>query len=369
MNFSEPGGSRHVYLLSLVLALAYLLIILYASVQPFRGWRLPAHDVYSFLSAPWPRYITLIDVSINVCAYIPLGFMLTLGLRLALPVVAAVAAGVVLAFGVSVAMESIQMFLPARIASNVDVLANSAGGLIGALAAPLFQPARGLGKRLSTWRNRLFLPGAMTDIGIVVIGLWIVTHLNPLTQVFSTGNLRQTFDLPVYFFHTPGLFLFAEFAVVGLNLLGIGLLLSTLMRAHVHRRWVIAAAILAALSFKMVISGVSGKPLGPWAWVTPGALLGVCAGGGLLMLLIGLGHTVRLLCAMISFVIALAAINLAPDNPYFSLPPQLASGRLSHFLSFSAILRALSELWPIIAISYLCTAAWRSWRYGNAAET
>ena len=59
-------------------------------------------------------------------------------------------------------------------------------------------------------------------------------------------------------------------------------------------------------------------------------------------------------------LLALAAINLAPDNPYFSLPPQLASGRSSHFLSFSNILQALSELWPLIALGYLGAALWHT---------
>ncbi|HTD91762.1 MAG TPA: VanZ family protein, partial [Burkholderiales bacterium] len=144
MAHETAAESRHVFLLSLVLALAYLLTIVYASLLPFRDWRLPAEDVYGFLTAPWPRYITLKDVLINVSAYVPLGFMLTLGLRLCLRPVAAVAASTLLAVTVSIAMESIQMFLPSRIASNVDVLANSGGAFIGALAAPLFLPSRAI---------------------------------------------------------------------------------------------------------------------------------------------------------------------------------------------------------------------------------
>jgi hypothetical protein len=64
------------------------------------------------------------------------------------------------------------------------------------------------------------------------------------------------------------------------------------------------------------------------------------------------------MAALLCIALALAAINLAPDNPYFSLPPQLTSGRTSHFLSFTSILRALSELWPLLAMSYLCAAWW-----------
>ena len=329
--------SRHIYLLALTLALAYLLVIVYASVQPLRGWRLPAADVYGFLTAPWPRYITLTDVLVNVAAYIPLGFMLALGLRIGMPPIVAVAVALLLGVGLSIGMESVQLFLPSQ----------------------------RLGARLGVWRDRVFLPGAVTDVGVVVAVLWVITHLNPRTQVFGTGHLRDTFELPAYFFHTPGLFLSAEAMVVLFNLVGIGLLLSTLLRAEARRGLAIALVITAALACKMLITVFLAKPLGAWAWMTPGALLGFVLGATLLAGLLALGHTARLALALLAILFALAAINLAPDNPYFSLPPQLASGRASHLLSFSAILSALSELWPIIALWYLFAALWYT-RYADA---
>jgi VanZ family protein len=355
-------GSRHVFVLSLVLALAYLLTIVYASLQPFRNWRMPAADVYGFLAAPWPRYITLRDVLINIAAYIPLGFMLALGLRRWLRPVVAVTAGALLDVSVSIAMESVQMFLPARIASNLDVLTNGAGGLIGALAAPLFLPSRALGARVAALRDRVFAPGTLTDVGIVVALLWIATHLNPWTQVFGTGHLRETFDLPVVFMHTPSRLLSAEAAVVFFNVLGIGLLLSALLRVEIRRAVVIGLMIAAALALKMLFAGMLGKPQGVWAWMTPGATLGLLLGAILLSGLLAFGHAARLIAAMLCIVLALMAINLAPDNPYFSLPPQLTSGIASHFLSFSSILRALSELWPLLALMWLAAAWWHQRR-------
>jgi hypothetical protein len=241
----------------------------------------------------------------------------------------------------------------------VDVLTNGAGGLIGALAAPLFLPSRAIGARVAALRDRVCVPGMLTDAGIVVAGLWIVTHLNPWTQVFGTGHLRETFDLPVVLMHTPSRLLSAEATVVFFNVIGIGLLLSTLLRAEIRRGLVIGLVIAAALALKMLISAALGKPQGVWAWMTPGAMLGLILGAILLGGLLALGHGARLIAALVCIMLALAAINLAPDNPYFSLPPQLTSGRTSHFLSFSAILRALSELWALLAMGYLGTAWWR----------
>lgn len=348
------------YKLALVLALAYLLTIVYASLQPMRGWRLPPEDLYRFLMAPWPRYITLDDVFANAVAYLPLGFLLTLGLRSFFRPALAVIAGALLAVMTSTGLESMQLFLPARIPSNIDVMANGTGGLIGALAAPLFLPSQIIGARLVAWRARVFRPGALAETGLLIAALWVIAQLDPLTQIFGTGNLRATFDLPVYFFHTPGLLLSAEAAVVFFNLLGLGLLLSTLLHQDARRGIIIAAFIVAAVALKMLITAVFADPRGTFAWITPGVMLGFSM--GVMALLVGalsFGHRARLWLSILCIMLALAAINLAPDNPYFNRPPPLASGRVSHLLSFSAILRAMSEIWPLLALTYLMTVARR----------
>src|SRR6476661_4363350 len=125
MSDSQTRGRRRRAprgVLSRILAIAYLVVIAYTSLQPFRDWWIPPEEIRTFLSAPWPRYITLEDVVVNVCAYVPLGFLLArafmghVGTRRAVGIAAA------LSLLVSVAMESVQMFMPARVASNVDVL-------------------------------------------------------------------------------------------------------------------------------------------------------------------------------------------------------------------------------------------------------
>src|SRR6185436_7706077 len=136
------GFSAHSVRLAWILAVAYLLVIVYASVQPLRGWQMPPPEVLAFLAAPWPRYITLEDILINVAAYVPLGFFLSIGYGARYGAGLGVLAAVFFAAGLSLAMEAVQMFLPSRIASNVDLLTNALGALIGAMAAPLFAPSR-----------------------------------------------------------------------------------------------------------------------------------------------------------------------------------------------------------------------------------
>lgn len=348
-----PRGMR----LAWIVALAYTVLIVYASLQPFRDWRFPPAEILRFLSAPWPRYITLEDVLINLAAYAPLGFLLALALRARFAAPAAVLLAAVLAASLSLAMESAQMFLPMRIASNVDLLTNSAGGLFGAMAAPLLSPSGFPGGRLAAWRKQRFAPGAVTDTGLVIVCLWLVTHLHPTAQVFGTGNLRGTFDLPVYLTHTPQLLFAAEAAIVVLNLLGLGLLIRMLTGAANRPFSTIVAVVAAGLLLKTMAAVTLFNSPGPLVWLTPGVALGLGLGMLLLYPLIRMPEIASLITALLCLGAAVAAINFAPDNPYQTIPPKLIPGSTTHLLRFSSIVRALSELWPFLAVGYLVAAA------------
>jgi hypothetical protein len=305
--------------------------------------------------APWPRYITLDDVLINVAAYIPLGFLLVLALtaRLKSPVAVLVAA--LLATLVSLAMETVQAFLATRIASKVDVLTNGVGGLLGAMAAPLLSPTGFPGRRIAAWRARVFAPDTITDIGIIIVGLWLVTHLHPTAQLFGTGNLRGTFDLPARLAHTPQLLLAAEAAIVFLNLLGVGC--RGALVSNVHRAFPLVLGIIMA---GLAIKGLAGVTLfdlpGALNWLTPGVGLGLATGAMLLYPLTRAPQVVRLLLALIFLTAAVVAINLAPGNPYQTIPPKLIAAGATQLLRFSSIVRALSDLWPFLAGCYLIVA-------------
>src|SRR5882672_850074 len=274
----DGGFPPHSVRLAWILAVAYLLVIVYASLQPFRGWRMPPEEILHFLTAAWPRFITLQDVTINIAAYVPLGLLLSIGLGARLGPAHGVIAATFAASTLSLAMEAVQMFLPPRIASNVDLLANGLGALLGAMTAPLLAPTRILGGKLHAARNRLFLDDAAADVGLVVVFLWLVTQFHPNAQLFGTGNLRATLDLPAQFAHTPWLVLSCEAAVVALNLLGVGLMLSALMRDSKRLMRVTAFVIAAALAIKIFTAVALVQVPAPLAWLTPGVLAGLATG-------------------------------------------------------------------------------------------
>jgi VanZ family protein len=353
---ARAGFSPHSVRLAWILAVAYLLVIVYASLQPFQGWRWPPEEILHFLFAAWPRYTTLQDVVVNFAAYVPLGLLLSivLGARQG-PARGAVTATLAAAI-VSLAMEAAQMFLPARIASNVDLIANGLGALVGAMAAPLLAPTRVLGGRIHAARRRLFLEGMPADAGLVIVGLWLITQFHPTAQLFGAGAIRATLDLPPYSTHTPWLALSGEAAVVLLSLLGVGLMLSALTREGERRMLVTGTVIGTALGFKIFNAVVLGQASTPFNWLTPGVLLGLGMGWLLLWGAVRLPRSAQFAASAVCIVAATVAINLAPDNPYHSVSPRLLPRGASHFLNFSGIVRALSELWPLLAISFLAYA-------------
>ena len=115
------------------LALVYAALIVFASLFPFEGWRAQgiAPEVFLLARIP-PPYWTGFDLAINVLGYAPLGFLLSLALlrtgwpRSAVPLAAL--AGALL----SLLMEFLQIYLPQRVPSNLDLVLNAGGALAGA---------------------------------------------------------------------------------------------------------------------------------------------------------------------------------------------------------------------------------------------
>jgi VanZ family protein len=353
---ARTGFSPHSVRLAWILAVAYLLVVVYASIQPFHSGWVASEGFLAFLFQPWPRYVTLQDVVVNIAAYVPLGFLLSIGWSARWGAARGAAAAVAAAAALSFAMEAMQMYLPARIASSVDLLANGIGALIGALAAPLFAPAHILGGKLHALRHRLFLEGMTADAGLVVVGLWVAAQFHPDAQLFGTGDVRATLDLPTWFEHSAWLALSGEGVVVTFNLLGAALLLSACARAGQRPLRVVGAAVGAALLIKVFTAAAIVRAPAPLAWLTPGVLLGLFAGGLLALAAVRLPQRTQIAVSAVCITIATVAINLAPVNPYLRPPSRLLVGGTSHFLSFSGIVQALSELWPLLAVGYLVYA-------------
>ena len=335
----------------------YVLLAAYASLYPLEGWRDPGGSAFAFLAAPWPRYVTAFDVAANFFAYAPFGLLCALavfpGLRGAGAVVCAGLAGTAL----SLALEAGQSFLPARIASNLDVLCNAVGAVAGGAAAVRLAPWLLEAGPLKRLRETTFLPGAGNDLGLVLLGLWLFIQLNPATLLFGAGDLRDLLQAPAGPAHAPRLFVSIEATTAAANLVAVSLLAAALAVPGAPVRALIAALVVAALAVKTLAFAILMSAEDVFAWLTPGAVQGLAAGALLAFAAVALPRTARLALAAVLLMSATVLVNLAPANPY--LGASLKVWEQGSFLNFNGLTHLVSAAWPFAALGYLIALAAR----------
>src|SRR5439155_94031 len=108
-------------------------------------------------------------------------------------------------------------------------IAYTAGGVLGALAAAAASRRLLHEEGLKAIRDRLFLSGSGIDLGLVLLGLWLIAQLNPGMLLFGTGDLRELFRPPPGKLYPAELFVRVEAGVAGANALCVGLLASCLV--------------------------------------------------------------------------------------------------------------------------------------------
>jgi VanZ family protein len=331
-------------------ALLYGLMIVYASLEPFSGWMAPIHGTAFFLLAPIPTRFTRFDVAINVVAYVPFGFFIALtGVHRApwSRLATAVGIGALL----SLSMESAQMLLPTRDASTVDFAFNTVGAALGGLAALAFNRAPRLRPAIAELRYRVFLGGRTGDLGLALLGVWLLAQVNPGIPLFAATfdpSLELTRDL-------AGTLLQA--AQSAFNVIGAGLFLALLVR---HRRFLgraVLVLIAAALLLKSAAAAVLIKQSVFENWIKPGIALGVVTGAIVLMLAVWLPRPARMTLCAVALLSSLVAPLLAPDMWQARAPLALFDWPYGQLLNFNGLTHAVLVVWPVLANLFLLALA------------
>ena len=340
------------------LALAvYVLLVAYASLYPLSGWRDPGTPLFAFLPAPRPRWVTLFDVLSNVVGYLPLGVLCALALPPRRRGFAAIFVAAACGACLSVVLETAQNYLPPRVASNLDVLANTAGALIGGIVGSIAAPWLPGKDRLQRFRAETVLTGSEGDLGLVLLALWLFAQLNPTTLLFGAGDLRDLFADAVGPAHAPRLFVSVEALTAAGNYIAVGLLASLVARPAAPVRGALVGLLVAALAVRALAFAVLMPPGPPLAWLTQGALLGVAGGVAAALLAVALPRIARLAIAAVLLMGATVLVNLSPTNPYTAA--MLKLWEQGHFLNFNGLTRLVSVMWPFAALAYLVLLAAR----------
>lgn len=352
------------------LALVYAALIVFASLFPFEGWRAQgiSPDVFLWARIP-PPYWTGFDVTINVLGYAPLGFLLALALlRTGWPrsaVLVAALAGALL----SLCMEYLQIYLPQRVPSNLDLALNAAGALSGALWAALLERLGAI-HRWSQVRNRWFVPDARG--ALVLLALWPWALLFPAAEPFGLGQglerleaaLLEVLDgtpflpwLPVREAELLPLSPAGELLCVALGLWAPCLLAYSVIR-HAGRRVVFALAVVAVgVAATALSAALSYGPAHAWEWLS----MPVRAGLWVTLVLAALGLVLpRRACAVLLLLVLavhLSLLNDAPTNAY--LAQTLQAWEQGRFIRFFGIGQWLGWLWPYATLVYVLLRASR----------
>ncbi len=354
---------------ALPLTLAYAALIVYASLYPFSEWRDQGISPWAYLTAPWPRYWTVFDIGINVAGYVPFGFLAawtvmrtrsgTAGLR---PVLCATLAGA----AISLCMETLQSYLPMRVASNVDLELNAIGALIGALVAAGLARL-GAMAHWSRTRSRWFVDDARG--ALVLLALWPAALLFPAAVTFGLGQVFERLETAVaeWLLDTPFIDWMPmrqfelEPLVPGVELLCVmlGALVPVLLGFFITRSVARRALLMPiTLAVGVVVSALSAAlSYGPdhaWAWLSLPVQIGIAAAVFAGMLLLG---APRRLCAallLVSLIVHLSLLNQAPESAYFA--QTLARWEQGRFIRFHGLAQWLGWLWPFATLGYVTVA-------------
>lgn len=347
------------------------LLILGAGLAPWSGWHDQGLSPWAFVTAPVPRHVTSFDLAINVLAFVPLGALGVLALRAHRRNRAVVLLSTGAALLLSATIESVQTYLPARIPSNIDVLTNTLGALLGAaLIAPWRRTLVDRG-RLVRWRRQWFVAAATAPL--LMVALWPLAQVFPTAMLFAQGEMRDVFggaatllDLPWPVISPesfgPAEFVLAEAIVVSASLFSAGLTAAALMRESAPRWLLLGALIAVALLTRTLAWGVQLGPEYATKWLTPGAAGGLLL-GSLALTVAALGPTRLLLsAAFLSVVVLIAVVNMVPPNPFFSAwIGAWRPGRLQHL---ATVAQGISVAWPYL----LMLALAMQWLRGARAE-
>ncbi|MDE2606627.1 MAG: VanZ family protein [Burkholderiales bacterium] len=353
------------------LAGAYVVLIVYASLYPFTGWRDQELAFWEFLFAPWPKYWTAFDLVANVAGYVPLGFLLALGfLRRGevrhfaqRPKLAAVGVAVLAGALLSFAMEATQNYLPSRVASNVDFGLNVAGTLAGAVVASGLE-AVGAIAHWSRFRERWFIPQARG--ALVLLALWPFALLFPAAVPLGLGQVMERLEngiaewlqdtpflewLPMREVELQPLVPAAELLCVALGVTIPCLLGYTILRTTGRRAAFALAAVGVGAAVTALSAALSWGPAHAWSWLSLPVRMGFLF--GMLLALVTLPVPRRGCAALLllALVVHLALLNQAPASAYFT--DTLQAWEQGRFIRFNGLAQWLGWLWPYAVLVYV----------------
>jgi VanZ family protein len=350
------------------MALAWAVLIVYASLYPFTGWRtVTTASPLEWLWLPWPNWWDRFDIAANLVGYLPLGILgliawVRSGGDLRVGLVLVPLGGMLLSFG----LESVQNLLPRRVPSRADWALNTAGSVLGALLAAALVRL-GVVERWQAARERWFVPHSGLALALLVLWPFGLLFPPPVPLGLGGGLAHLPEVLARWLDGTP----LEDWAVAmagppaaepsfgalrtGVTTL-LGLLAPCLIAGSValpgwRRLLLPIGALTLGFAVTALSTALSFGPQHALAWqtgVVPPALA-----AGLLLALAATALPMRGSAGLGLVVLtALVALVLqAPADPYYA--QSLQAWERGRFIHFHGLAQWIGWCWPYLALVYL----------------
>ncbi len=352
---------------AIALTLLFSALIVYASLYPFAGWRLPGVSLWHFMTLPWPRWWTWFDLIANFFGYVPLGGLLFVALiRSGWRSRSAWLCACLFPAALSMLMETLQNFLPQRIPSNVDAALNFLGAASGASLGVLAH-ARGGIARWQTLRDRWFARRSAS--GLVLLLIWPIGLLFPLPLPLGLGQvIPRVRTLLIDALQGSSAQDWAErwlsggtssaalppagdFLVVALGLLCPCLVAYSVSRPGWRRLVLSVIAPILAIAGTTLSTALNFAPQHAMAWATPQTMVALAAGSVLALLAAGLPRRASAALGLVVVTLMVSLVAQTPSDPYYAI--SLQAWEQGRFIRFHGLAQWVGWLWPYAAMVHL----------------
>jgi len=329
----------------ILVTLVYTLLLVYGTLFPLTDWDWSRGDITAFITSAFPKNASYGDVVTNLLVYIPFGLFIASILLRRFPLYSTLLGVTVIGSTLSFSLESLQLFLPNRVPSLMDLALNTAGTFIGVILAATATGRTAIGRRLLDVRRDLFHNDSLTNLGLAVLAFWALAQLTPLVPSLDIGNLRQGVSPIWKVLQAPSSFNSQQAATYMLEIAAMGLLSVMLIKRQLHAALPFIIFISAVLILKIPIVGRQ---------LSLEALTGLAVGVVLFIAARNWNFRARAIIAgtalLLGYILSQLDSEGDPTAPLRTINWIPFQGQMSNVMGLADI---LIEAWPFFAITYL----------------
>ncbi len=333
-----------------LLFLTYSALLASGSLYPLSTWQSAHLFDLSFLWAAWPRTISRIDLLTNIFIYVPFGLCATRAIFRRHYSLAHWLSICLLGAAFSTAMECLQIFLPTRVASNLDILANSAGAALGAGLAPYISRHSHFFAWAVALRRHWFRPGWAVNLGLILLVLWVLAQFSLQKPGLVAGSLHGGFtpfwESDAASFRPSLSLLFA------LEIASVSLFIASLLRPDQRLIPGALSLTISAILLKFLTAALLIKLEFLVRLLSLEAVLGLGLGAGSALALIYFRSRpppYPLLAGVLSTFILAKLMHGAPFLTATGRAPDLAT-QPELLFNIGGVAYLVAELWPYLAL-------------------